>query len=91
MAEARVLVAGVMQVKKFAKATHHSEGLMCAQGRVKTDDGAAGAGAVNLRMLGRAGLQDHVVGVTRCYGGKPLGCDRFRHVQEAVRICLAGM
>ena len=36
-------------------------------------------------MLDRAGLQDHVVIVTRWYGGKHLGGDRFRHVADAVR------
>ena len=76
-------------VKKFAKATHHSWGLLCAGGALARDDGEAGAGAVIVRMLERAGLRDHVVVVTRWYGGKPLGGDRFRHVQEAVRVYLA--
>lgn len=41
---------------------------------------------VILRMLEREGLHDHVVVVTRWFGGKHLGGDRFRHVQDAVRI-----
>lgn len=91
VAEARAMVAELVTVKKFAKATHHSWALVCAEGPVKVDDGEAGAGAVILRMLERAMLRDHLVVVTRWYGGKPLGGDRFRHVQDAVRIYLAGM
>ena len=44
---------------------------------------------VILRMLEREALHDHIIVVTRWYGGKHLGGDRFRHVQEAVRIYLA--
>ena len=46
------------------------------------------AGNVILRMLEREGLRDHVVIVTRWYGGKHLGGDRFRHVQTATRAYL---
>ena len=88
-AEARALVAELCLSKKFAKATHHSWGLLCAEGSLARDDDEAGAGAVIVRMLERAGLRDHVVVVTRWYGGKHLGGDRFRHVQEAVRVYLA--
>ncbi len=90
-AEAQALVAELCRVKKFARATHHSWGLVCAEAALKEDDGEAGAGMVILRMLERAGLRDHVVVVTRWYGGKHLGGDRFRHVREAVRVYLAGM
>lgn len=74
--------------KKFARATHHSWALVTADQAIKADDGEAGAGLVILRMLEREGLHDHLVIVTRWYGGKHLGGDRFRHVQEAVRIYL---
>jgi len=37
------------------------------------------------QMLEREGLKDHVIVVTRWYGGKHLGGDRFRHVQDCVR------
>lgn len=77
--------------KKFAKATHHSWGLLAAAGPIKNDDGEAGAGMVILRMLERAELRDHLVVVTRWYGGKHLGGDRFRHVQDAVRIYLEAL
>lgn len=77
--------------KKFAKATHNSWGLICAEGPLKNDDGESGAGMVILRMLEREELRDHVVIVTRWYGGKHLGGDRFRHVQEAVRAYIADL
>lgn len=43
---------------------------------------------IDLRMLGRDGLSDHMIVVTRWYGGKHLGGDRSRHMQEAVRVYL---
>ena len=75
--------------KKFAKATHNSWAVL---GRdsipLKGDDGEAGAGMVIVRMLERAQLQDHIIVVTRWYGGKHLGGDRFRHVQDCVQAYL---
>ncbi len=87
-AEAKAFVKELLRKKKFAKATHHSWGLLTSDGPLKNDDGEAGAGMVILRMLEREGLTDHLVVVTRWYGGKHLGGDRFRHVQDAVRIYL---
>lgn len=52
---------------------------------MKADDGEAGAGQIILDMLQNARLADEVVIVTRWYGGKHLGGDRFRHVASAVR------
>lgn len=86
--EARAFVSDLTRRKKFAKATHHSWGLLADEGPVKNDDGESGAGMVILRMLEREGLRNHVVVVTRWYGGKKLGGDRFRHIQDAVRIYL---
>ncbi|MGR3271819.1 YigZ family protein [Thalassococcus profundi] len=86
--DAKALVKELMRRKKFAKATHHSWGLLTPDGPVKNDDGEAGAGMVILRMLEREGLVGHVIVVTRWFGGKHLGGDRFRHIQEAVRIYL---
>jgi putative IMPACT (imprinted ancient) family translation regulator len=75
--------------KKFAKATHHSwAAVLTDAGPLKADDGEVGAGAVILKMLERAGLVDHVVIVTRWYGGVPLGGDRFAHVVTATRAAL---
>ena len=89
--EARAFVADLKRNKKFAKATHHSWGLVCDGQMIKNDDGEAGAGMVILRMLEREGLKDHIVVVTRWFGGKHLGGDRFRHVQEAVRLYIKAL
>ena len=43
------------------------------------------ARGILLDMLIREGLYDTVVIVTRWYGGKHLGGDRFRHVATCVR------
>lgn len=75
--------------KKFAKATHHTWAAIIDGMPVKNDDGEAGAGMVILRMLEREGLENHVIVVTRWYGGKHLGGDRFRHVQDCVRHYLS--
>ena len=74
--------------KKFARATHNSWAAIPGGLPLKNDDGEAGAGNVILRMLEREGLPDHIIVVTRWYGGKHLGGDRFRHVQTAVRAYL---
>lgn len=86
--EVVALLAGLKRSKRFAKATHHSWAAILSGEPVKDDDGETGAGALILQMLERAGLRDHVVVVTRWYGGKHLGGDRFRHVADAVRIYL---
>ncbi len=49
---------------------------------------ASPAAGVQRRMLDREGLRNHIIVVTRWYGGKHLGGDRFRHVQNAVRYYL---
>lgn len=79
------LLAELRQNKRFAKATHHSWAAILTGEPVKDDDGESGAGTLILQMLEREGLTDHVVIVTRWYGGKHLGGDRFRHVADAVR------
>jgi putative IMPACT (imprinted ancient) family translation regulator len=77
---------------KFAKATHHSWAAVLSDGgAMKGDDGEAGAGAVILRMLEREGLKDHIVVVTRWYGGVHLGGDRFAHVVTCTRAALAAL
>ncbi|MCB1398103.1 MAG: YigZ family protein [Rhodobacter sp.] len=88
---AKAFIKTLCRHKKFAKATHNSWALLTAEGPLKNDDGEAGAGMVILRMLEREGLSDHIVVVTRWFGGKHLGGDRFRHVQEAVRIYIADL
>ncbi|MBU3029500.1 YigZ family protein [Paracoccus marinaquae] len=83
--EVAALLAGLKRSKRFARATHHSWAAILSGEPVKDDDGETGAGTLILQMLERAGVQDHVVIVTRWYGGRHLGGDRFRHVADAVR------
>ncbi len=91
IAEARAFIAELKRTRKFAKATHHSWAVICDGQSIKNDDGEAGAGMVILRMLEREALHGHIVVVTRWFGGKQLGGDRFRHIQDAVRIYLKAM
>ena len=76
------------KTKKFAKATHNTWAVLLPDGPLKNDDGESGAGMVIVRMLERENLQNHVVIVTRWFGGKHLGGDRFRRVGDAVRYYL---
>ncbi|MDS9468325.1 YigZ family protein [Paracoccus sp. MBLB3053] len=87
--EALALLSELKRNKRFAKATHNSWAAVLSGEGVKDDDGESGAAQIILQMLERAGLTDHVVIVTRWYGGKHLGGDRFRHVVDAVRHYLA--
>jgi putative IMPACT (imprinted ancient) family translation regulator len=86
--EAKAFIAELKRSKKFAKATHNTWALVCADGAIKADDGESGAGMIILQMLQHENLTDHIIVVTRWYGGKHLGGDRFRHVQNAVRAYL---
>lgn len=88
-AGALAFVAALKRSKKFAKATHHSWAAVLAGEAVKVDDGEAGAGAVILKMIEREGLADHIIVVTRWYGGVHLGGDRFAHIVTAVRAYLS--
>ena len=89
-AEIDAFLAALRRRRKFDKATHHSWAALLADGGpLKNDDGEAGAGAVILKMLEREGVANRIVVVTRWYGGKHLGGDRFRHVVDAVRHYLA--
>lgn len=91
-AEAEAAVAALKRDRRFARATHNSWGVILhGEGQrlpLKADDGEGGAGAVILRALEGAGLVNHVVIVTRWYGGVQLGGDRFRHVAAAVAAYL---
>ncbi|MEP5153450.1 YigZ family protein [Planktotalea sp.] len=88
-AEALALLKELKRNKRFAKATHNTWALLCSDGSpIKNDDGESGAGAIILRMLERAELKDHLVIVTRWYGGTQLGGDRFRRVQDCVNAYL---
>ncbi len=82
------VLAGLKEDKAYARATHNTWAVLLPTGGLKSDDGESGAGMVILRMLEREELQDHLIIVTRWYGGKKLGGDRFRRVQDAVRAYL---
>jgi|SRR5690625_1966871 len=86
--EANAFLQELCSRKKFSKATHNSWALLTKNTALKEDDGEAGAGMVILRMLEREELHDHIIVVTRWFGGRNLGGDRFRHVRDAVRIYL---
>lgn len=90
-AEAKALLKALKRNKKFAKATHNTWAVLLPGAPPKSDDGEAGAGQVILRMLERAGLERHLIVVTRWYGGKHLGGDRFRHVQTAVEAYMEAL
>lgn len=82
-------LARLKSERRFAKATHNGWAARLAGQGIKADDGESGAGAIILRMMETEGLDDHLIVVTRWYGGKHLGGDRFRHVIGAVRHYLA--
>ncbi|MDG2341023.1 MAG: YigZ family protein [Paracoccaceae bacterium] len=71
--------------KRFAKATHNTWAVVLSDGGpLKGDDGESGAGMVILNMLEHSGITDHIIVVTRWYGGVKLGGDRFRRVKDCV-------
>ena len=75
--------------KKYAKATHNTWAVLLSEsGPIKNDDGEAGAGIVIVKMLEREQLFDHVIIVTRWFGGVQLGGDRFRRVKDCVNFYL---
>ena len=91
-AEVDAFLAALRTRRKFAKATHHSWAAVLTEGGpLKGDDGEAGAGAVILKMIEREALADHIVVVTRWYGGVQLGGDRFAHVVTCTRAALAAL
>jgi putative IMPACT (imprinted ancient) family translation regulator len=83
--DCRAFIKILRKTTKFAKATHNTWGVILPDGPLKADDGEAGAGNIILAMLEREQVHGHIIVVTRWYGGKHLGGDRFRHVQSAVR------
>ncbi|WP_166417508.1 YigZ family protein [Cochlodiniinecator piscidefendens] len=83
--EAQAFIKQLCRQKKYAKATHNTWAVLLDDAPLKNDDGESGAGMVILRMLEREELRNHIVVVTRWYGGVKLGGDRFRRVQDGVR------
>lgn len=85
-AEVDQFVRILCKKKKYAKATHNSWAVILSDGgRLKHDDGEGGAGLIMLDILQREALYDHLIVVTRWYGGVHLGADRFRHVRTCVQ------
>lgn len=87
-ADIDAVLSALRSDKSYAKATHNTWAAVLPTGALKADDGESGAGMVILRMMERVGLDNHVIIVTRWYGGKKLGGDRFRRVQDATRAYL---
>ncbi|MEX0349065.1 MAG: YigZ family protein [Paracoccaceae bacterium] len=87
-ADIDAVLADLKSDRAYAKATHNTWAAILPTGALKADDGESGAAMVILRMMERAELRNHVIIVTRWYGGKKLGGDRFRRVQDAVRAYL---
>ncbi len=88
-AEAQAVIRALCVKKKYAKATHNTWALIQQDGtQIKADDGESGAGAIVLRILQEKQCFEHIVIVTRWYGGVHLGGDRFRHVKTCVQTYL---
>jgi len=88
-ADALAMVKTLKKEKRFARATHNTWGVILSDGgAIKNDDGEGGAGMVIIRMLERAELENHLIIVTRWFGGTQLGGDRFRRVQDSVAYYL---
>jgi putative IMPACT (imprinted ancient) family translation regulator len=89
---AKVCLKTLKRAKSYAQATHNTWAAVLSDGQIlKNDDGEAGAGMVIVRMLQRQQLEDHMIVVTRWFGGTHLGGDRFRHVQSCVRQYIAAL
>jgi len=91
--QAKAFMKKLQAKKKYAKASHNTwaviyRGETQIKSNAKNDDGESGAGIIILRMLEREAVYDHIVVVTRWYGGVHLGGDRFRHVQTCVNAYL---
>lgn len=87
---AKVFIKKLTTKKKYARATHNTWAVILGDGtHIKNDDGESGAGMIILRMLEREQLFNHIIVVTRWYGGVHLGGDRFRHVQSCVNAYLS--
>jgi len=90
--EIKAFLLKLKQPKKYAKATHHSWAARLSRDdkiwETKQDDGETGAGAVILRIMQKQNYVNTIVVVTRWFGGKHLGTDRYKHVQDATKLIL---
>ena len=75
--------------KKFSKATHNSWAVLFpGSGPIKSDDKEAGAGTVIVRMLESKEIYNHLIIVSRWFGGAHLGEDRYRRIRDCVNYYL---
>jgi putative IMPACT (imprinted ancient) family translation regulator len=78
--------------KKYRTATHNTWAARFGDDdsvmALKSDDGESGAGGTILSVLEGEAVRNLVIIVTRWYGGKHLGADRFRHVKNAAHMAL---
>ena len=89
-AEVDAFLKALKKNKRFAKATHNTWAVVLSDGGpLKGDDGESGAGMVIVNMLEHDQITDHMIVVTRWYGGVKLGGDRFRRVKDSVAAYLA--
>ena len=84
--DAKAFIKELCRKKKFAKATHNTWAFLEDGVIVRNDDGESGGGMIIAKILEHEDLQNHIVVVTRWYGGKHLGGDRFRHIQNSVKF-----
>ena len=83
--EVQLSISILKKEKKFAKASHNSWAIILSnEGPLKHDDGEAGAGALILKMLEQKELKNHLIIVTRWFGGINLGGDRFKNIKYCV-------
>ncbi|MDE2694185.1 MAG: YigZ family protein, partial [Paracoccaceae bacterium] len=83
--EVQLSISILKKEKKFAKASHNSWAVILSnKGPLKHDDGEAGAGALILKMLEQKELKNHLIIVTRWFGGINLGGDRFKNIKYCV-------
>ena len=75
------------QNKKYRKATHNTFAYRIKKDdkiiELKNDDGESGAGNIILEILRKKDSKNLLICVTRWFGGKKLGGDRFRHIKDA--------
>lgn len=85
--EAKNFLEKLKQDKKYKKASHNTFAYRIEKDdkiiEYKNDDGESGAGNIILDILRNTKTKNLLVCVTRWYGGKKLGADRFRHVKNA--------
>ncbi|KAI1712644.1 protein IMPACT like protein [Ditylenchus destructor] len=95
--QAMEVLAQLKTNSKVARATHNMYAwrVICSSGNGKQveqhdceDDGETAAGSKLLHLLTMMKAENLIVVVTRWYGGKHLGPDRFRHICNVARAVM---